>query len=161
MERENFLEDLERQGVEILRLTSDLLTSLQAKRMIPRGELLNILLEMQKGLKRLRTKGFQINAPDIDVLIGQAEDAIKLLRSPRIFKQAGQPPPPEIRRGVPKKIKCLECGKDFRSLRIHLRTAHGLTPQRYRAKHKLPPDSPLVCQELLEIKRGSKPPRGK
>src|SRR5260370_35910005 len=39
---------------------------------------------------------------------------------------------------------CLEDGKRFKSLKRHL-AAHGLTPERYRAKWKLPSDYPMVA----------------
>ena len=39
---------------------------------------------------------------------------------------------------------CLEDGKHFKSLKRHL-TAHGLTPEQYRAKWKLPSDYPMVA----------------
>jgi len=40
---------------------------------------------------------------------------------------------------------CLECGKAFKSIKRHLLTAHGLTPQAYRSKWELPPDYPMVA----------------
>ena len=42
-------------------------------------------------------------------------------------------------------IICLEDGKKFKSLRRHLRTDHGLTPEDYRAKWNLPRDYPMVA----------------
>jgi predicted transcriptional regulator len=40
-------------------------------------------------------------------------------------------------------LVCLEDGGHFRSLKRHLRTAHGMTPQQYRLKWHLPPDYPM------------------
>ena len=42
-------------------------------------------------------------------------------------------------------IICLEDGKKFKSLKRHLRTAYGLTPQEYREKWDLPADYPMVA----------------
>jgi MucR family transcriptional regulator, transcriptional regulator of exopolysaccharide biosynthesis len=39
---------------------------------------------------------------------------------------------------------CLEDGKRFKSLRRHLRL-HGLTPEQYREKWKLPSNYPMVA----------------
>lgn len=39
---------------------------------------------------------------------------------------------------------CLEDGKPFQSLKRHLRTAFGLTPEQYRARWGLPDDYPMV-----------------
>ena len=42
-------------------------------------------------------------------------------------------------------VICLEDGKKFKTLKRHLRTAHGLSPQQYREKWALPTDHPLVA----------------
>ncbi|GLS32501.1 ROS/MUCR transcriptional regulator protein [Mesorhizobium albiziae] len=42
-------------------------------------------------------------------------------------------------------IICLEDGKKFKSLKRHLTTHHGLTPDAYRAKWKLSFDYPMVA----------------
>jgi predicted transcriptional regulator len=42
-------------------------------------------------------------------------------------------------------IICLEDGEKFKSLKRHLRTAFGLTPDQYRAKWGLPSDYPMVA----------------
>lgn len=42
-------------------------------------------------------------------------------------------------------IICLEDGKKFKSLKRHLRTRYGLTPEDYRAKWDLPADYPMVA----------------
>ncbi len=40
---------------------------------------------------------------------------------------------------------CLEDGKRFKSLKRHLRTRYGLTPDAYRARWNLAPDYPMVA----------------
>ncbi|UES60067.1 MucR family transcriptional regulator (plasmid) [Roseibium aggregatum] len=42
-------------------------------------------------------------------------------------------------------IICLEDGKKFKSLKRHLRSHYGLTPEEYRAKWDLAPDYPMVA----------------
>ena len=57
-----------------------------------------------------------------------------------------QEPAVSIRRSVqPDHIVCLEDGKSFKSLKRHLMTDHGLTPQEYRQKWGLPRDYPMVA----------------
>ena len=61
---------------------------------------------------------------------------------------AGEPPKPvvSIKRSVTDDyIICLEDGKKFKSLKRHLRTSYGLTPEQYRAKWGLPADYPMVA----------------
>ena len=51
-----------------------------------------------------------------------------------------------VRRSVSRNhIVCLEDGKKFKSLKRHLRTAHGMTPAEYRARWSLRSDYPLVA----------------
>lgn len=57
-----------------------------------------------------------------------------------------QTPVVPIKRSVtPEYIICLEDGKKFKSLRRHLMTKYGLTPEAYRAKWGLPADYPMVA----------------
>src|SRR5271165_6160954 len=51
-----------------------------------------------------------------------------------------------IRRSVqPDHVVCLECGFRARTLRRHLRIAHGLEPAAYRARWKLAPHHPVTA----------------
>ena len=42
-------------------------------------------------------------------------------------------------------IVCLEDGKKLKTLKRHLMTDHGLTPEEYRARWGLKPDYPMVA----------------
>ena len=42
-------------------------------------------------------------------------------------------------------IVCLEDGKRFKSLKRHLRTQYGMSPEEYRARWGLGPDYPMVA----------------
>jgi predicted transcriptional regulator len=42
-------------------------------------------------------------------------------------------------------LVCLEDGKRFKSLKRHLRTQYGMTPEQYREKWGLPADYPMVA----------------
>ncbi len=42
-------------------------------------------------------------------------------------------------------VFCLEDGKKFKSIRRHLMTAHGMTPEQYREKWGLPAQYPMVA----------------
>jgi predicted transcriptional regulator len=47
-----------------------------------------------------------------------------------------------------KYVVCLECGKKLKTLKTHLRKAHGLTPKEYYQRFDLDPKKfPLVCKE--------------
>ena len=49
---------------------------------------------------------------------------------------------------------CLEEGKHVTMLKRHLRTAHGLTPELYRAKWNLPPTYPMVAPNYAKVRSG-------
>jgi predicted transcriptional regulator len=46
---------------------------------------------------------------------------------------------------TPEYIVCLDDGKKFKSLKRHLKTTFGITPEEYRAKWNLPVDYPMVA----------------
>lgn len=46
---------------------------------------------------------------------------------------------------TPDALVCFEDGKTFKSLKRHLRTHYGLTPDQYRKKWGLPADYPMVA----------------
>ncbi|MDP3411115.1 MucR family transcriptional regulator [Bosea sp. (in: a-proteobacteria)] len=58
-----------------------------------------------------------------------------------------------IRKSVtPDAIICLEDGKKFKSLKRHLNTSYGLTPEQYRVKWGLPSDYPMVAPAYAEAR---------
>ena len=73
---------------------------------------------------------------------------------------AGVPAAPEaLRPAVPVRksvtndyIVCLEDGKRFKSMRRHLQTVHGLTPDQYRQKWGLPADYPTTAPSYAEVR---------
>jgi predicted transcriptional regulator len=57
-----------------------------------------------------------------------------------------QEPAVAVKKSVtPDFIICLEDGKKFKSLKRHLRTRYGMTPDEYRAKWGLAHDYPMVA----------------
>ena len=88
-----------------------------------------------------------VASAEIPNLIAQVYSALMRISS-------GQPAPPAeplkpavaVKRSVtPEYIVCLEDGKKFKSLKRHLRTQYGITPEQYREKWGLPPDYPMVA----------------
>ena len=52
-----------------------------------------------------------------------------------------------------KYVVCLECGKKMKTLKAHLRKAHGLMPKEYYARFGLDPKKfPLVCKDYSEAR---------
>jgi predicted transcriptional regulator len=72
---------------------------------------------------------------------------------------APEPQPEPLKPAIPIKksvtpdyIICLEDGKKFKSLKRHLRTQYGVTPEEYREKWGLPPDYPMVAPNYAQAR---------
>jgi len=66
---------------------------------------------------------------------------------------SGQQPAVEPNQSVfPDHLVCLEDGEKVTVLKRHLRTAHGLTPEQYRAKWGLPGDYPMVAPDYARLR---------
>lgn len=58
-----------------------------------------------------------------------------------------------VRKSVfPDHVICLECGFTAKMLRRHLSGEHGMTPEDYRAKWRLPPDHPIVAPDYAKTR---------
>ena len=47
----------------------------------------------------------------------------------------------------PDRISCLECGREVKLLRRHLRDHHALTPEAYKSRWGLPANYPMVSAQ--------------
>lgn len=106
------------------------------------------LVEIAAGLVSSFVANNSVPAQDVPAIIGQVHAALAGLgRQPPTQAEAGPlKPAVPIRRSVtPDHIVCLEDGKTFKSLKRHLRTKYGLTPEQYREKWGLPSDYPMVA----------------
>lgn len=65
-----------------------------------------------------------------------------------IGRTAAVTPATETVRGD--RLVCLEDGRQFKQLTRHLATAHGMTPEAYRRKWKLPADAPMTAPAAEE-----------
>jgi predicted transcriptional regulator len=84
---------------------------------------------------------------NIPGIIAQVHQSLAELRRPRIEppEEPGKPAVP-IRRSVADEfVTCLECGAKNVTLRRHLNAAHGLMPDEYRLRWRLPASHPLVA----------------
>ena len=52
-----------------------------------------------------------------------------------------------------KSVVCLECGRVCRVLTKRHLALHGLTPDMYRLKWEIGQDTPLMCYELLDLRK--------
>ena len=101
-----------------------------------------------------------VNADDLPDLIRSVYDALSGLEpsgNPGTARASTEPaatvPVPAVRPEASvfnDYIVCLEDGKKQKTLKRHLQSAHGLTPEAYRARWGLPPSYPMVAPDYAE-----------
>ena len=90
---------------------------------------------------------------DLPALIASVNAALGGLDLPVAAEQPAPEPAVNPKRSItPNFIFCLEDGKKFRSLRRHLGSRHGITPEVYRAKWGLPADYPMTAPNYSETR---------
>ena len=106
---------------ELVELTVDIVSAYVSNNAIVRAELPNLIDQTFNALREAEAKETQP------------------------LKEKLDPAVPIKKSVTPDAITCLECGKNFKSLKRHIRTDYTLTPDEYRAKWGLPYDYPMVA----------------
>ncbi len=83
---------------------------------------------------------------ELPALIRSVYDALAALDGPgngaKTASKPAVPPAKSVGRGY---VVCLEDGLRFKSLKRHLKVAHGMAPDAYRARWRLSKDHPIVA----------------
>jgi len=88
----------------------------------------------------------QVSAQEIPELLRTVHRALGELADSTAERAHAQEPAIAVKKSITADyIICLEDGKKFKSLRRHLRTRYGMTPEEYRTKWGLPHDYPMVA----------------
>ncbi|MGD9982175.1 MAG: MucR family transcriptional regulator [Hyphomonadaceae bacterium] len=111
-------------------------------------------MENQRDLVRLTAEiaaayisANPVQAQDLPGLIRTVHNALlEVAGAAPVQPENAQEPAISIKKSVTADyIICLEDGKKFKSLKRHLRTRYGMTPDEYRAKWGLAHDYPMVA----------------
>lgn len=105
----------------LIELTADVVSAYVSNNPVPTAELPGLIARVHSAFQS------QTTAP-VEHAIEQQKPAVPIRKSV-----------------TPDYIVCLDDGKQFKSLKRHLTTHHGLTPDEYRAKWGLPADYPMVA----------------
>jgi len=106
---------------ELMELTVDIVSAYVSNNAVVRAEVPNLIDQTFNALRQAAAKETQPIQEELD-------------------------PAVSIKNSVtPDYIICLECGKQFKSLKRHIRSDHTLTPDEYRAKWGLPYNYPMVA----------------
>ncbi len=88
-----------------------------------------------------------VPASELPSLIQSVYQALNTISSGEETKiEAPKEPAVSVKKSISADyIVCLEDGRKFKSLKRHLRTKYGMSPEEYRAKWNLPKDYPMVA----------------
>ena len=105
------------------------------------------LIELTADIASAYVSNNTVSAGEIPSLINQVHSALMRVSA---GQSDAQPEPLKPAVSVKKSITpdylvCLEDGKEFKSLKRHLRTQYNMTPEAYREKWGLPADYPMVA----------------
>jgi predicted transcriptional regulator len=104
------------------------------------------LIAMTAGIVSAYVGNNPLPASGLPELIASVSAAVRKLAGAPVPESPSLVPAVNPKKSVfPDYIICLEDGKKFKSLKRHLRTDYGLSPDDYRAKWSLPPDYPMVA----------------
>ena len=109
---------------------------------------LDALIELTADVVSAYVSNNPVPVADLPALIGQVHAALKATAGSSVSAEEPEAlkPAVSIKKSVMADyIICLDDGKKFKSLKRHLSTHYGLTPDEYRAKWGLPADYPMVA----------------
>jgi predicted transcriptional regulator len=108
-------------GASYIQLTAEIVSAYVSNNSVPAADLSSLIDQIHSALTRVSS--------------GQSEVGSEPLK-----------PAVSVKKSItPDHIVCLEDGKKFKSLKRHLRTQYGMTPEQYRDKWSLPADYPMVA----------------
>jgi predicted transcriptional regulator len=107
----------------------------------------SIYIELTADIVSAYLSNNPVPSAEIGNLISQIYAALKRVSAGTATAPAEPPKPavPVKRSVTAEYIVCLEDGLKFKSLKRHLRTRYGMTPDQYREKWGLPPDYAMVA----------------
>ena len=112
-----------------------------------------LLIELTAEIVAAYVSNNSVAANDLPSVISQVHAALGGATMP--VEEVVEKPKPavSVRRSIQNDyLICLEDGQKFKSLKRHLMTHYGLTPEQYREKWELPADYPMVAPAYAEAR---------
>jgi len=115
-----------------------------------------MLVELTADIVSAHVANNNVSVSDVTDLIQNVHDALQGLGTPIVeAQQEKKVALVSVRASVtPDYLVCMACGTKHKMLKRHLLTAHGLSPDEYRADYGLARDYPLVAATYSETRRG-------
>lgn len=105
-----------------------------------------LLIELTAEIVAAYVSNNSVAANDLPSVISQVHAALggTTMKIEEVAEK--QKPAVTVRRSIQNDhLICLEDGQNYKSLKRHLMSHHGLTPEQYREKWELPADYPMVA----------------
>ena len=106
------------------------------------------VVEMATEIVSAYVRNKSVPVSELPTLLQSVHESLGKILSGSKPEPAKEPPQPKvpIKKSITNEyLVCLEDGKRFKSLKRHLQSAYGLSPQEYREKWGLPKDYPMVA----------------
>lgn len=111
------------------------------------------LIEMTASIVAAYVGNHRINPVDLPAIVKSTYAALAGAEKPAAPEPVALTPAVSVRKSITgDRLLCLDCGKPFASIKRHLNTAHGLTPQGYRERWNLAKDYPMVAPAYSEAR---------
>jgi len=113
----------------------------------------DLLIELTAEIVAAYVSNNSVAANDLPNVISQVHAALG--GATTMAEEVVEKPKPavSVRRSIQNDyLICLEDGQKFKSLKRHLMTHYGLTPEQYREKWELPADYPMVAPSYAEAR---------
>jgi predicted transcriptional regulator len=112
-----------------------------------------LLIELTAEIVAAYVSNNSVAANDLPNVISQVHAALGGATMPTEEVIEKPKPAVSVRRSIQNDyLICLEDGQKFKSLKRHLMTHYGLTPEQYREKWDLPADYPMVAPSYAEAR---------
>lgn len=95
----------------------------------------------------------RIDSDQLSTLIAAVGRSLAGLGQSHVGIKQLAPMVPAQRSIAPDALTCLECGATAKTMKGHLRIAHGLTPDAYRGKWHLPRHYPMTAPNYSKQRR--------
>jgi predicted transcriptional regulator len=112
------------------------------------------LVELTADIVSAHVANNSLAVGDVANLVQRVYEALSGLGTPQPVAVEEKTPVVSIRASMkPEYLVCMECGRKQKTLRRHLMTAHGMSPDQYRTDYGLPRDYPMVAPNYSEQRR--------
>ncbi len=103
------------------------------------------------GIVSAYVRNNTLQVDELPALIRSVHAALEEICRPGAAPVEAPKPAVPVKKSIYKEyLVCLEDGLKFKSLKRHLRSKYGLSPDDYRTKWGLPPDYPMVAPGYSE-----------